>query len=100
MFFHVSCGTGAMNEVMSALENMANLGTSVNSVTYFYAHMHYNLSDSANMLTNYMGTAFLLSLVGAFISHAYFTRSKTLLLFGAVEFLVSALSLSLSLSSF
>lgn len=88
---------GVMNEVMSALENIENLGTSVNLVTYFYAHMHYNLSDSANMLTNYMGTAFFLCLVGAFISDAYLTRSKTLLLFGAVEFLVRALSVSLSL---
>lgn len=84
-----------MNEVTSALENMANLGTSVNLVTYFFGHMYYSISDSANILTNYMGTTFLLSLVGAFISDAYLTRSKTLLLFGIAEFLVRALSLSL-----
>ncbi|XXG65365.1 hypothetical protein AAC387_Pa05g3083 [Persea americana] len=73
--------------VTSALENMANLGTSVNLVTYFFGHMYYSISDSANILTNYMGTTFLLSLVGAFISDAYLTRSKTLLLFGIAEFL-------------
>ncbi|KAG9458158.1 hypothetical protein H6P81_002666 [Aristolochia fimbriata] len=72
--------------VMAALENMANLGTSANLVTYFFFHMHYDISDSADMLTNYMGTTFLLSLVGAFISDAYITRSKTILIFGSVEF--------------
>ncbi|KAF8398036.1 hypothetical protein HHK36_016962 [Tetracentron sinense] len=73
--------------LMTALENMANLGTSVNLVTYFYFNMHYDLSDSAGMVTNYMGTSFLLSLVGAFISDAYITRSNTILIFGFIEFL-------------
>ncbi|XP_058086447.1 protein NRT1/ PTR FAMILY 4.6-like [Magnolia sinica] len=71
----------------AALENMANLGTSANLITYFYLHMHYSMSESADMLTNYMGTTFLLSLVGAFISDAYLTRSKTLLIFGSFELL-------------
>ncbi|XP_077252542.1 protein NRT1/ PTR FAMILY 4.6-like [Tasmannia lanceolata] len=73
--------------VMSALENMANLGTSANLVTYFYINMHYDISESANMMTNYMGTTFLLSLVGAFISDAYLTRSTTSLISGFIEFL-------------
>ncbi|KAK9170209.1 hypothetical protein Syun_002349 [Stephania yunnanensis] len=74
-------------EVMAAVENMAYLGTSVNLVTYFYLYMHYDLSRSADMVTNFMGASFLLSLVGAFISDAYLSRLKTLLVFGSIEFI-------------
>ncbi|KAK9122997.1 hypothetical protein Sjap_012599 [Stephania japonica] len=73
--------------VMAAVENMAYLGTSVNLVTYFYLYMHYDLSRSADMVTNFMGASFLLSLVGAFISDAYLSRLKTLLVFGSIEFI-------------
>ncbi|XP_077226236.1 protein NRT1/ PTR FAMILY 4.6-like [Tasmannia lanceolata] len=72
---------------MTTIEAMAFLGTALNLVTYIYIHMHYSLSESANILTNFMGTTFLLSLVGGFISDAYLTRSKTLFLFGSIEFL-------------
>ncbi|KAG9444172.1 hypothetical protein H6P81_015512 [Aristolochia fimbriata] len=70
-----------------ALESMVFLGTAVNLVTYLYLHMHYDVSDAANELTNFMGTSFLLSLVGGFISDAYLTRIKTILIFGTIEFL-------------
>ncbi|KAF9596207.1 hypothetical protein IFM89_007889 [Coptis chinensis] len=72
---------------MTILENMANLGTSVNLMTYFYYHMHYDLSQSANMVSNFMATTFLLSLVGAFISDAYISKLHILLVFGSVEFI-------------
>ena len=50
--------------------------------------MHYDLSGSATTTTNYLGTAFLLTLVGGFISDAFMTRLNTGLLFGALEVLV------------
>ncbi|PIA54166.1 hypothetical protein AQUCO_00900610v1 [Aquilegia coerulea] len=53
---------------------MANLGTSVNLMTYFYFHMHYDIPESADMVTHFMATSFLLSLVGALFTDAY--RSK------------------------
>ncbi|XP_068661892.1 protein NRT1/ PTR FAMILY 4.5-like [Aristolochia californica] len=69
-----------------ALESMVFIGTAVNLVTYLYLDMHYGVSDAANVLTNFMGTTFLLSLVGGFISDAYLTRIKTILVFGTIEF--------------
>ncbi|KAL2993804.1 hypothetical protein AAZX31_10G133100 [Glycine max] len=49
--------------------------------------MHFDLSNSANTLTNFMGSTFLLSLVGGFISDTYFNRLTTCLLFGSLEVL-------------
>ncbi|XP_077225840.1 protein NRT1/ PTR FAMILY 4.5-like [Tasmannia lanceolata] len=72
---------------MTSLEAMAFVGNAVNFITYIYIHMHYSIAESANILTNYLGTTFLLSLVGGFISDAYLTRSVTLLLFGSMEVL-------------
>ncbi|KAG9441488.1 hypothetical protein H6P81_017342 [Aristolochia fimbriata] len=70
---------------MQALENMAFMSNAVSLVTYFSGHMNFNLTKSANTLTNYMGTAFLLSLLAGFISDTYLNKFKTCILFGLVE---------------
>ncbi|CAI9116613.1 OLC1v1017807C1 [Oldenlandia corymbosa var. corymbosa] len=70
---------------LAGLENTAFLANAVSLVTYFYGDMHFNLTKSANALTNLMGTTFLLSLVGAFISDTYLSRFKTTILFGCLE---------------
>jgi peptide/histidine transporter 3/4 len=72
---------------VEALESMTFVSTVNNLVTYFTASMHYPLAESANMLTNYMGTLFLLTLVGGFISDSFFGRFWTIISFGLVEFL-------------
>jgi peptide/histidine transporter 3/4 len=54
--------------VLSALDNMGFVANMVSLVLYFYGVMHFDLSSSANTLTNFMGSTFLLSLVGEFIS--------------------------------
>jgi peptide/histidine transporter 3/4 len=54
--------------VLSALDNMGFVANMVSLVLYFYGVMHFDLSSSANTLTNFMGSTFLLSLVGGFIS--------------------------------
>eukprot|EP01018_Ginkgo_biloba_P032794 Gb_24461 [translate_table: standard] len=71
--------------VMEGLENMAFVGNSVNLVTYIHGVMHYNLADSANMQTNYMGACYFLALFGGFISDSYVTRFKTNLIFASIE---------------
>ncbi|GLJ39339.1 hypothetical protein SUGI_0803310 [Cryptomeria japonica] len=71
--------------VAEALENMAFLGNGVNLVQYFLGVMHYDVKDSSTMLTNYMGTAFLLALFGAFISDSFITRFYTNIIFAFVE---------------
>ncbi|CAL5208734.1 unnamed protein product [Lathyrus oleraceus] len=71
--------------VLSALDNMGFVANMVSLVLYFYGVMHFDLSSSANTLTNFMGSTFLLSLVGGFISDTYFNRLTTCLLFGSLE---------------
>ncbi|KAL7605133.1 hypothetical protein Lser_V15G18876 [Lactuca serriola] len=70
---------------MIGLENMAFLSMAVSLVTYFYGYMNFSLTKSATTLTNFMGTAFLLSLFGGFISDTYLSRFKTCILFASFE---------------
>ncbi|KAI4316752.1 hypothetical protein L6164_024700 [Bauhinia variegata] len=72
---------------MEGLENMAFISNAVSLVTYFFGYMNFNLTKSANTLTNFLGTAFLLALVGGFISDTYLSRFKTCVLFGSFELL-------------
>ncbi|KAL6000412.1 hypothetical protein ACLOJK_024108 [Asimina triloba] len=71
--------------VTEALENMVFISNASNLVTYFHSSMHYPLGKSSNMLTNYMGTSFLLTLFGGFISDTYLTRFSTMILSAAIE---------------
>ncbi|GMP45167.1 hypothetical protein CsSME_00013779 [Camellia sinensis var. sinensis] len=70
------------------LENMAFIANAVSLVTYFYGYMNFSLTKSATTLTNLMGTTFLLSLFGGFISDTYLSRFKTCILFGSIEVVV------------
>ncbi|KAK3030388.1 hypothetical protein RJ639_038916 [Escallonia herrerae] len=70
-----------------SLENMAFIANAVSMVLYFYSTLHFNLAASANTLTNFMGSTFLLSLVGGFISDTYINRFHTCLIFGVLEIL-------------
>ncbi|GKB47587.1 NRT1/ PTR family 4.5-like protein [Tanacetum coccineum] len=70
---------------MVGLENMAFISTAISLVTYFYAYMNFSLTKSATTLTNYLGTAFLLSLFGGFISDTYLSRFTTGILFASFE---------------
>lgn len=74
---------------MTALETMAFISNGVSLVTYFYGYMNFGLTKSATALTNFMGTAFLLSLFGGFISDTYLSRFKTCIVFGCLEILVT-----------
>ncbi|WJX41283.1 hypothetical protein P8452_28659 [Trifolium repens] len=72
---------------MEGLENMAFVANAVSLVTYFLGNMNFSLTKSATTLTNFMGTAFLLPLVGGFISDTYLSRFKTCVLFACMELL-------------
>lgn len=61
----------------------------VSMVMYFFLKMHFDLSGSANTLTNLMGSTYLLSVVGGFISDTYLNRFNTCITFGILEVLVS-----------
>lgn len=72
---------------MEGLENMAFVANAVSLITYFTGSMNFSLTKSATTLTNLMGTAFLLPLLGGLISDTYLSRFKTCVLFASMELL-------------
>ncbi|WOL09041.1 protein NRT1/ PTR FAMILY 4.6-like [Canna indica] len=69
------------------MENMAYLANASNLVTYLLEFMHFSPSHAANTVTNFMGTAFLLGLLGGFLSDAFFTTYYIYSMSALVEFL-------------
>ncbi|CAK7349419.1 unnamed protein product [Dovyalis caffra] len=73
--------------VVEVLENMVFLSNATNFVPYFIKSMHYPIAEAANMVTNFMGTSFLLTIFGGFISDSFFTRFRTFVIFCIIELL-------------
>ncbi|KAJ4789155.1 Major facilitator superfamily protein [Rhynchospora pubera] len=73
--------------VVEILENLAFLANASNLVTYLMNFMHFSPSKSATDVTNFMGTAFLLALLGGFLSDAFFTSYVIYLISAVIEFL-------------
>ncbi|KAI3502452.1 hypothetical protein L1887_30527 [Cichorium endivia] len=73
--------------VVEVMENLAYLANASNLVLYLIQHMHFSPSKAANHVTNFMGTAFLLALLGGFLSDALFTTYHIYLMSALVEFL-------------
>lgn len=73
--------------VFEALDSMAYVGNTVSLFTYFTGYMNLSLINSANTLTNFLGTSFILAILGGLISDTFLTRFKTTVLFGCVELL-------------
>ncbi|KAL2489915.1 Protein NRT1/PTR FAMILY 4.4 [Forsythia ovata] len=70
---------------LQAFEMMAIAAVGNNLITYVFNEMHFPLSKSANTVTNFIGTVFLLSLFGGFLSDSYLGSFWTMLIFGFVE---------------
>lgn len=81
--------------VVEIMENLAYLANATNLVLYFATHMHLSPSKSANHVTNFMGTSFLLALLGGFLSDAFFTSYQIYLISAVIEFLVLLITLSI-----
>ncbi|XP_057761377.1 protein NRT1/ PTR FAMILY 4.6-like [Arachis stenosperma] len=73
--------------VVEILENLAYLANASNLVLYLREYMHMSPSRSANNVTNFMGTAFLLALLGGFLSDAFFTTYHIYIISALIEFL-------------
>ncbi|KAI3448420.1 hypothetical protein Pfo_005085 [Paulownia fortunei] len=69
------------------LENMGLVANMVSLVLYFSYKMYFDLSTAANTLTNLMGSTYLLSIVGGFISDNYINRFQCCVIFGTLEVL-------------
>ncbi|KAF5197617.1 NRT1/ PTR FAMILY 4.4 [Thalictrum thalictroides] len=74
-----------------AFENMATFALSVNLITYFNGVMHYSIADAANVLTNYSGTSYILTIAIAFLADTYIGRFKATTVSAFLEFLGLAL---------
>ncbi|KAG0499807.1 hypothetical protein HPP92_004498 [Vanilla planifolia] len=70
---------------IQAFEIMAIAAVGNNLITYVFDEMHFPLSKSANIVTNFVGTIFILSLLGGFLSDSYLGSFWTMLIFGFVE---------------
>ncbi|KAK3120046.1 hypothetical protein QOZ80_9AG0680490 [Eleusine coracana subsp. coracana] len=70
---------------IQAFEMMAIAAVGSNLITYVFGEMHFPLYRSANIVTNFIGTVFLLSVLGGFLSDSYLGSFWTMLIFGFVE---------------
>lgn len=67
------------------IERLSTLGISVNLVTYLGGIMHLPSATSANIVTDYLGTSFLLCLLGGFLADAFLGRYKTIAIFTVIH---------------
>ncbi|KGN55889.1 nitrate transporter 1.1-like [Cucumis sativus] len=68
-----------------AVERLTTLGIAVNLVTYMTGTMHLGNAVSANIVTNFLGTSFMLCLLGGFIADTFLGRYLTIAIFAAIQ---------------
>ncbi|KAG9146119.1 hypothetical protein Leryth_015906 [Lithospermum erythrorhizon] len=66
-------------------ERLSTMGIAVNLVTYLGGTMHLPSSSSANIVTDFMGTCFLLCLLGGFLADSFLGRFKTIAIFAIIQ---------------
>ncbi|WOG96618.1 hypothetical protein DCAR_0415954 [Daucus carota subsp. sativus] len=82
-------------------ERLSTMGIAVNLVTYLGGVMHVPSAASANIVTDFMGTSFLLCLLGGFLADSFLGRYKTIAIFALIQTLgTAALALSTKLRQF
>ncbi|KAL0723341.1 hypothetical protein Bca4012_037940 [Brassica carinata] len=87
--------SSAMILCIEAVERLTTLGIGVNLVTYLTGTMHLGNATSANTVTNFLGTSFMLCLLGGFIADTFLGRYLTIAIFAAIQATgVSILTLS------
>ncbi|KAL7160333.1 hypothetical protein ABFS83_01G087500 [Erythranthe nasuta] len=77
--------SAAMILGVETCERLTTLGIAVNLLTYLTATMHLGNATSANTVTNFLGTSFMLCLLGGFIADTYLGRYLTIGIFAAVQ---------------
>lgn len=73
-------------------ENMASLSLAVNLMMYFLGVMHLNLEDASNLLTNYMGASYMISVLISIFADVFVGRYMTVILSSLVELVVRTAS--------
>ncbi|KAM0919168.1 hypothetical protein ACQ4PT_008372 [Festuca glaucescens] len=67
------------------LENLASLSLAVNLIMYFMLIMHINLADASNLLTNYMGTSYMIAVLITAFADTFVGRYQTVIISSMVE---------------
>lgn len=70
---------------LQGFEIMGIAAVGNNLITYVINEMHFSLSESANIVTNFIGTIFILALLGGYLSDSYLGSFWTILIFGFIE---------------
>ncbi|CAN4108211.1 unnamed protein product [Withania somnifera] len=70
---------------LQGFEIMGIAAVGNNLITYVINEMHFSLSESANIVTNFIGTIFILALLGGYLSDSYLASFWTILIFGFIE---------------
>ena len=70
-------------------ERLSTMGIVVNLVTYLTGTMHLQSAAAANVVTDFMGTSFLLCLLGGFLADSFLGRYLTIAIFALVQAIVS-----------
>ncbi|KAK6160645.1 hypothetical protein DH2020_004026 [Rehmannia glutinosa] len=83
-----------VNEVA---ERLAFFAIAVNMVSYMVREMHQPFPDAATHVTDWIGAAYLLTLLGAFLADAYLGRFLTIIIFSCI-YAVGMVLLTLSAS--
>ncbi|KAF9615721.1 hypothetical protein IFM89_026136 [Coptis chinensis] len=71
--------------VIEICERLSTMGIAVNLVTYLVGTMHLPSATSANIVTDFMGTSFLMCLLGGFLADSFLGRYKTITIFAVVQ---------------
>lgn len=78
-----------MYSVNEVAERLAFYAIAVNMVSYLVFEMRQSLPMAATHVTNWIGAAFVLTLLGAFLADAYLGRFKTIIIFSIIYAVVS-----------
>ncbi|KAE9621548.1 hypothetical protein Lal_00032712 [Lupinus albus] len=70
---------------IQAFEIMGIAAVGNNLITYVINELHFSLSESANIVTNFVGTIFILALLGGYLSDSFLGSFWTILIFGFFE---------------
>ncbi|KAL8125711.1 hypothetical protein AgCh_013101 [Apium graveolens] len=66
-------------------ERLSTMGIAVNLVTYLGGILHIPSAASANIVTDFMGTSFLLCMLGGFLADSFLGRYKTIAIFASIQ---------------
>lgn len=92
--------SAAMILGVEACERLTTLGIAVNLVTYLTDTMHLGNAISANTVTNFLGSSFMLCLLGGFVADTFVGRYLTIAIFATVQGIgVTILTISTTIPS-